>query len=281
LPTNVSFLQTILHHPQFQKWEFDTNFISKFKNDLITKDDAPEFKSTDILATVLAKIIYEKTNFKPLHKTLGPWNIKDNFRVNYKAEREFKLKTSSNDEGEKTTSFTAFVKYIRENVFNVRIVNVVQGIDVVYQEVKIEKTESPLDIILNIKGDSMFKAKYYLTPEGHIRILKTDGSISHLDFVFDDYGIVEDHDLTSKGSVKAPMPCSVSKIFVTVGQTVKKGDNLIALEAMKMEHLLKSSRSGKIKAIHVKEGKFIEFGTVLIEFEEELEQGKEHKKVKH
>jgi 3-methylcrotonyl-CoA carboxylase alpha subunit len=64
------------------------------------------------------------------------------------------------------------------------------------------------------------------------------------------------------------MPCSVSKIFVKVGQNVKKGDNLITLEAMKMEHLIKSGRDGKIKSILAKEGKFIDAGAILLEFEE-------------
>ena len=46
------------------------------------------------------------------------------------------------------------------------------------------------------------------------------------------------------------MPSTVSKVFVKVGQEVKKGENLIALEAMKMEHVLKANKDGKIKAIY-------------------------------
>jgi biotin carboxyl carrier protein len=64
------------------------------------------------------------------------------------------------------------------------------------------------------------------------------------------------------------MPSTVSKIFVKVGDTVKKGDNIISLEAMKMEHLIKSGRDGKIKAVHVKEAKFAEAHSILVEFEE-------------
>jgi len=64
------------------------------------------------------------------------------------------------------------------------------------------------------------------------------------------------------------MPSTVGKIFVKVGDLVKKGDNLISLEAMKMEHLIKSGRDGKIKSIHAKETKFVEANSILIEFEE-------------
>jgi 3-methylcrotonyl-CoA carboxylase alpha subunit len=64
------------------------------------------------------------------------------------------------------------------------------------------------------------------------------------------------------------MPSTVSKLFVKAGDTVKKGDNLIALEAMKMEHLLKAGKDGKIKKVNAQETKFVEANAILIEFEE-------------
>jgi 3-methylcrotonyl-CoA carboxylase alpha subunit len=64
------------------------------------------------------------------------------------------------------------------------------------------------------------------------------------------------------------MPSTVSKIFVKVGQTVKKGDSLVALEAMKMEHVIKAPRDGKLKSINCVEGKFVEANVTLIQFED-------------
>lgn len=63
------------------------------------------------------------------------------------------------------------------------------------------------------------------------------------------------------------MPSTVSKVFVKPGQKVKKGDNLITLEAMKMEHLIKASKDGVIKTVNAKESTFVEGGAVLVEFE--------------
>ena len=64
------------------------------------------------------------------------------------------------------------------------------------------------------------------------------------------------------------MSSTVAKVFVKPGQDVKKGDNLISVEAMKMEHLIKAHRDGKIKAVNGFEGKFVEANSTLIEFEE-------------
>src|SRR5688500_13940333 len=49
--------------------------------------------------------------------------------------------------------------------------------------------------------------------------------------------------------IKAPMPGMVLKILVKEGDTVKKGDALLVLEAMKMENILKSPTEGTIKKI--------------------------------
>jgi len=66
--------------------------------------------------------------------------------------------------------------------------------------------------------------------------------------------------------LKAPMPGLVLKVLVEEGAEVKKGDNLLVLEAMKMENILKSSTDGIIKKVLVNQGDKIEKNTVLVQF---------------
>jgi biotin carboxyl carrier protein len=68
-------------------------------------------------------------------------------------------------------------------------------------------------------------------------------------------------------SIKAPMPGLILDILVTVGQEVAENDNLLILEAMKMENNLSSPRAGIIKSINVAKGATVDKGLVLIEFE--------------
>ncbi len=67
--------------------------------------------------------------------------------------------------------------------------------------------------------------------------------------------------------VKAPMPGLVLNVFVTAGQTVHKGDNLLVLEAMKMENIIKASGTGTVKAIKVNQKQAVEKNQLLIEME--------------
>ena len=72
---------------------------------------------------------------------------------------------------------------------------------------------------------------------------------------------------TDSAQLFSPMPGIIRQIFVSDKQSVKQGDKLIALEAMKMEHTLTASRDGTIKAIHYKIGDQVEQGKPLIQFD--------------
>ena len=69
---------------------------------------------------------------------------------------------------------------------------------------------------------------------------------------------------TPKGAVTSPMPGKVQKIMVHKGDTVKKGDILMILEAMKMENEIVSPRDGIIEEINANPGDNVERGAVLI-----------------
>ena len=67
--------------------------------------------------------------------------------------------------------------------------------------------------------------------------------------------------------VKAPMPGLVLDILVEAGQAIQKGDNLIILEAMKMENIIKASGSGVVKSIKINKKDAVEKNQLLMEME--------------
>nr|MBC7613369.1 acetyl-CoA carboxylase biotin carboxyl carrier protein subunit [Pseudopedobacter sp.] len=64
--------------------------------------------------------------------------------------------------------------------------------------------------------------------------------------------------------IKAPMPGLVLKIIAKEGEDVKKGDNLLILEAMKMENMIKAPADIKIKKIQIKEGDKVEKNQIML-----------------
>ena len=65
-------------------------------------------------------------------------------------------------------------------------------------------------------------------------------------------------------SVKAPMPGNILKVNVSVGQTVKEGDLLVVLEAMKMENEIFAPKSGTVAQVLVQKGSTVDTGATMV-----------------
>ncbi len=67
-------------------------------------------------------------------------------------------------------------------------------------------------------------------------------------------------------SIQAPMPGLIHSIIAREGDTVKKGEPLLILEAMKMENIIKAPADVVIEKIHVQEKNTVDKGTLLMSF---------------
>ncbi|GAB3334556.1 acetyl-CoA carboxylase biotin carboxyl carrier protein subunit [Larkinella ripae] len=66
--------------------------------------------------------------------------------------------------------------------------------------------------------------------------------------------------------IKAPMPGLILSLSVQPGDTVRKGDTVLILEAMKMENVIKSPADGTIKTVRINRGQTVEKNQILVEF---------------
>jgi propionyl-CoA carboxylase alpha chain len=71
------------------------------------------------------------------------------------------------------------------------------------------------------------------------------------------------------GGLTAPMPGSVLATEVAAGASVTKGDLLLIMEAMKMEHRITAPRDGVIETVHVTIGDQVDNGQLLVSMAEE------------
>ena len=68
---------------------------------------------------------------------------------------------------------------------------------------------------------------------------------------------------TTQGAVKTPLPGVILQVKCNVGDTVKRGQTLIILEAMKMENDIVAPQDGTVASINVTAGQSVESGAVL------------------
>ena len=64
--------------------------------------------------------------------------------------------------------------------------------------------------------------------------------------------------------VKAPMPGTVVNVVVSAGKAVKAGDDLVFIEAMKMETPVKAPQDGTVATVEVSKGESVDSGKVLV-----------------
>lgn len=69
------------------------------------------------------------------------------------------------------------------------------------------------------------------------------------------------------GGLASPMPGKIFKILKEAGAEVKKGEAILILEAMKMEHSIRSDKDGKVKKIFFQVGQLVQGGVLLAEVE--------------
>ena len=69
------------------------------------------------------------------------------------------------------------------------------------------------------------------------------------------------------GSLEAPMPGVVTRVMVAKGDQVEAGQPLIALESMKMKHLVRAPRAGRVRSVGAVVGAMVAGGVTLVELE--------------
>jgi len=108
--------------------------------------------------------------------------------------------------------------------------------------------------------------KCSVAKDGEIRFIHFDGADYELRKVpeFEE----EFEETEEEGSLSSPMPGRIVKLFVKLGESIKKGQDLLVVEAMKMENKVSSPFEGTVKEIFFSEGDQIEANVPLMEIDQ-------------
>jgi len=101
--------------------------------------------------------------------------------------------------------------------------------------------------------------------DGDERWIWVDGHVHHLQIASD----VRPRDAGTSGALNSPMPGQVLKVLVQPGDTVRKNQTLVVLEAMKMQYEMMSPRDGTVAAVHAREGTQVPGGIALVTLADE------------
>lgn len=106
------------------------------------------------------------------------------------------------------------------------------------------------------------KRPYEVVFDADLSWVKAFSGIHHLDIR--DLEAATSRPRSGDGRVKAPIPGLITRLLVEQGQSVKTGQPLLVLEAMKMENEIRATRDGVVASVRVQEGQTAVRNDVLI-----------------
>lgn len=248
----------LANHPEFRAANVHTGFIEEQFDTLF-----PPMKVHEIeLCQAAVALILNELNAAKINsiRKNDPFVAASGLRLNHDLIRQFNLKFQV---GEELEDFNVRVKYV-DGAFEVKI----NDGEWLKTKGEIVESNNRFSLKCSVNGHiSNYSA--VISPES-ITLFNDEGK-TQLDFVQPKF-LTADHDSGASGSrIISPMPGVLEKLFVKPGDTVKKGDSLAVIIAMKMEHVLKAPRDAVIKSVGGNAGENMAKGQTVIAFEEEAQ----------
>jgi len=247
--TNVAFLQRVAGSRAFANAELDTGLIERNREELLS---TPRGVENHLLAVAaFAELAAEERAAGERARGSGdpysPWHSVDGWRLNEQSHHDFVFMDG-------------------EHAHAVRVMF------------------GPHDLRLRIASDE-FALRGEPLPDGRL-LMRLDGRAFRARAVRhgSDWHIFSAGDFrklalklplegaeadTRAGSLAAPMPGKVIRVLAKPGTAVKRGEPLLILEAMKMEHTITAPADGVVKEVHYAAGEQVLEGALLIALEQD------------
>jgi 3-methylcrotonyl-CoA carboxylase alpha subunit len=241
LVTNRGFLERILRHPEFGEARHDTGFIARNADDLF----APAI-ADDRLAVLAALAVLEREKADATHSPAdphSPWGTAGAWCMNLPARSEVSFRDGAE------TRTLAFDRRAGRTVH--------LGADGEIEVTATLHADGRLDARL---GGTRLTARAVFVAD---RVAVYTGR-DQASFTLVDPRAGDDAHHHHADRLVAPMPGSVVQVLVEAGATVAKGDPLVVVEAMKMEHVIRAPHDGVVERVDVAAGDVVAEGTELV-----------------
>lgn len=280
-PTNIPFLLRSVNHAAFRKGRVETGFIAENIRDLLPIKPPGQTNKVHAAFALLYLLHSERAQAAAEAATSAlpssPWFRTDSLRLNNTVEaRHVKLLVDNyvNNEGEVAEESIAVSilpvdpvqRAKNPDAFDFRF-----GTDgeVLSVQGRPSSQDNAQQLYATV-GSRAFHATVVEATGGHALHVFVDGEQSTFKLPDPKYVTGE---VGASGCV-APMAGKVVKVHVEAGAHVKKGQALVIMEAMKMEHVIRAPKDGVVQAVIFNQGDFVEGGKTVVTFAVEEQKKK-------
>ncbi|MBY8957888.1 acetyl/propionyl/methylcrotonyl-CoA carboxylase subunit alpha [Pseudomonas sp. MIS38] len=235
--SNQRLLVSLLQHPQFISGEFSTAFIAQhFTDHPCLHTYAPTAEELAIAA-----VLFYQAGAQVHRAPLKGWRNNVGAPLNYRLgleQQDWSLQLLADGAGRFT-------------------VNVMQRA-LVLTVINCDERSVTLEV------DGLRQRHAYRIDDEELWLFTHPGNLRLEDRT---HALISSQSSVSSGTLKAPMDGAIIDVLVSEGSPVSKGQLLVVLEAMKMEHPLKAGIDGVLKRVQVKVGDQVKNRQVLLQVE--------------
>jgi 3-methylcrotonyl-CoA carboxylase alpha subunit len=251
LTTNLAFLSAVTAHPAFSHADtdpasLDTGLIERHKSELVPAP-APasdEFLALGVLSELLRMDAQAQAAAAGSSDPHSPWHSRGGWRMNEDNHHTFVLL-----DGERRVEVVAH--YRRDGYL----------LDLPGGRVFASGTALPDgSLAANVGG---VRCRATVVQQGNALTVFSNGQSRRL--AFEAAARAEEED--PAGRLVSPLPGSVIQVLVKAGDAVAKGQALMIIEAMKMEHTITAPRAGRVRQLYFGAGEQVAEGAQLLELE--------------
>jgi 3-methylcrotonyl-CoA carboxylase alpha subunit len=240
--TNLAFLERVVAHPAFLAGDTDTAFIERHRAELLPEGGAVPVEA---LVAAAARVFLDEQRAIAAAPP-SPWNDTRGWRLNQRPVRRMELRAPDGT-----------VALIEAELDGARARVTVGGKS---HQVSLAPREGDrLQIALDDET-------YFATVVRNADTLSATTPRGRHDLELVDPFHYEPADELPDARLTALMPGRVVKVMARAGDSVKKGQSLMILEAMKMEHTIVSPRDGVIERVAFAENQLVPADAVLFAF---------------
>ncbi|KAL7867013.1 hypothetical protein AOLI_G00148270 [Acnodon oligacanthus] len=253
--TNIDFLLNLSGHPEFEAGNVHTSFIPQHSEQLFPPAVAPT--AEEACQAALGLLLHEREHTQEFERqsddVYSPFGLGDGSRLNVLFCRNLMLQLGEN-------KVAVAVTYNPDRTYSMEI-----GGQVFQVSGELQKEGGAKYLCCCVNG-VLFRPKLVIV-DNEVHLFSMEGS-AQVDVPLPKFLAGVSSSGAQDGAV-APMTGTIEKVLVKAGDTVQKGDPLVVMIAMKMEHTIRAPKAGVIKKVLFREGSQANRHAALVELEEE------------
>lgn len=233
--TNQAFLRRAITHPEFVGGDVDTGFIGRHRDMLVPeRNGVPDGALASVVASLLSQRAQQARGQAGARgEANSPWAATDSWRANLQNVETLQFRDG-------------------ENEIPVRVIHNQERVSLTLPGGQSVDLETGGDGWMTYASSGVFFAVSDGTQIRLERIVAVDEASERAG---------------ASGGLNAPMPGKVARVMVAAGEQVSRGQTLMVLEAMKMEHAITAPGDGKVVTVLFAEGDQVAEGAELLQLE--------------